>query len=90
MPRKIAGSAIRTIDPSMVAMSTPSVVMNRATHRRRVFTPAADRSRSATVVAVTAVLSAWAFSPAGVADLRSGHRRASLCASGSRHRRGIA
>ena len=32
MPRKMAGSAIRTIDASMVAISMPSVVMNRAIH----------------------------------------------------------
>ncbi len=32
MPRKMSGREIRTIDPSIVAMSMPRVEMNRATH----------------------------------------------------------
>ncbi len=32
MPRKMAGSAMRTIDPSIAAISTPIVVMNSAIH----------------------------------------------------------
>jgi hypothetical protein len=32
MPRKIAGREMMTIELSMVAISTPSVVLDRATH----------------------------------------------------------
>jgi len=32
MPRKISGSEMITIDELMVAISTPSVVLDRATH----------------------------------------------------------
>ena len=32
MPRKMSGRAISVIDPSIVAMSIPSVEMNRAVH----------------------------------------------------------
>ena len=32
MPRKMSGSEMSTIDPSIVAISMPSVEMNRATH----------------------------------------------------------
>jgi hypothetical protein len=32
MPRKIEGIAIRTIEPSSVASSTPSVTFERAIH----------------------------------------------------------
>src|SRR5258708_5224572 len=35
MPRKIAGSAMSTIDASSDAMNTPSVVFDNATHRYR-------------------------------------------------------
>ena len=32
MPRKMSGSEMRTMDPSIVAMSMPRVEMNSATH----------------------------------------------------------
>ena len=32
MPRKMSGSAMSTMEPSMVAMSMPSVEMNSAIH----------------------------------------------------------
>ena len=32
MPRKMSGRAISMIDESMVAISTPSVVLDRTTH----------------------------------------------------------
>jgi hypothetical protein len=32
MPRKMSGSAMRTMEASIVAMSMPSVVMNSAAH----------------------------------------------------------
>ena len=32
MPRKMAGSEMITIDPSIAAISTPSVVFDSATH----------------------------------------------------------
>ena len=32
MPRKMSGSAMRVIEPSMVAMSMPSVETNSAIH----------------------------------------------------------
>jgi hypothetical protein len=37
MPRKTAGSAMRTMDASIVAMSMPSVVMKSAAHWWRSF-----------------------------------------------------
>jgi hypothetical protein len=33
MPRKMAGSAMMTMEPSSVAMKTPAVVLARATYR---------------------------------------------------------
>ena len=38
MPRKMAGSAMRTMEASIVAMSMPSVVMNNAAHLCRSLT----------------------------------------------------
>jgi len=35
MPRKIAGSAMITIEPSIALISTPSVVLDSATHLYR-------------------------------------------------------
>ena len=32
MPRKMSGNEIKTMDPSMVAISMPRVETNRATH----------------------------------------------------------
>ena len=32
MPRKMSGSEMRTMEPSIVAMSMPNVEMNSATH----------------------------------------------------------
>jgi hypothetical protein len=33
IPRKISGSAIKVIDPLIVAIRVPSVVLDRAIHR---------------------------------------------------------
>ena len=63
MPRKMSGSAISTIEPSMVAISMPSVVMNSAIHCWRSVVLVPVRARPVTTGAAVAVLLAMPLLP---------------------------
>ena len=47
MPRKMSGSAMRTMEASIVAINMPSVVMNSAVHLWRSLTWAVTREAGA-------------------------------------------